>query len=93
MFLRRQKKLKVDIRELEDEKEKGRVIEPPDPGAEPLPCYFNSGCGLYTDGITTIEIAVDKVKLVKWDRDDKGAPRFKVYNTGDLSAFVAQVTG
>jgi UDP-2,3-diacylglucosamine pyrophosphatase LpxH len=77
----------------EDEKEKGRVIEPPDPGAEPLPCYFNCGCGLYTDGITTIEIADDEIKLVKWGRDDSGAPRFKVYNAGNLNAFVEQVTG
>jgi predicted phosphodiesterase len=80
-------------REYEDEKEKGRVIEPPDPGAELLPCYFNCGCGLYTDGITTIEIADDKIKLVKWDRDDEGAPRFQVYNEGDLTDFVKQVVG
>jgi UDP-2,3-diacylglucosamine pyrophosphatase LpxH len=79
-------------REYEDEKEKGRAIEPPDPDAEPLPCYFNCGCGLYTDGITTIEIADDEIKLVKWERDDSGAPRFKVYNAGDLNAFVGQVT-
>lgn len=55
-------------RELEDEKAKGREIESIDPSGQPRPCYFNSGCGLYTDGITTIEIADDEIRLVKWTR-------------------------
>ena len=80
-------------RDYEDEKEKGRVIEPPDPDGDPLPCYFNSGCGLYTDGVTMIEMADGEIRLVKWDRDDTGQPRRQVYNAGDLNDFVEQVTG
>jgi hypothetical protein len=43
------------------------VIDAVDPGVEPLPCYFNSGCGLYTDGMTALEIDDDNIRLVKWD--------------------------
>ncbi|MFN2158579.1 MAG: metallophosphoesterase family protein [Anaerolineales bacterium] len=53
--------------EWEHEKERDRVIDAVDPGVEPLPCYFNSGCGLYTDGMTALEIDDDNIRLVKWD--------------------------
>ncbi len=53
-------------RELEEEKERGRTIEPTDPTRIPKPCYFNTGCGLYSNGITALEIADNKIKLVKW---------------------------
>jgi UDP-2,3-diacylglucosamine pyrophosphatase LpxH len=55
--------------ELDDEKSKGRLIESTDPGKEPLPCYFNTGCGVYSDGLTTIEIENDFIRLAKWNRD------------------------
>ena len=35
----------------------------------PLPCYFNTGSGLYRKGITNIEIEGDKIRLIKWQRD------------------------
>ena len=38
------------------------------PGAA-LPCYFNSGCCGYTNGITCIEIAKGEIRLIKWQRD------------------------
>ena len=31
-----------------------------------LPCYFNTGCGHFRDGITNIEIEGDKIRLIKW---------------------------
>ena len=34
-----------------------RVIVPVEEEGEPLPCYFNTGCGTYTDGLTALEIA------------------------------------
>jgi UDP-2,3-diacylglucosamine pyrophosphatase LpxH len=76
-------------KQYEDEKEKGRVIEPTDPDGEPLPCYFNCGCGLYTDGVTAIEIADGMIRLVKWDQDTKKEP--KVYNADSLNDFLQQV--
>jgi predicted phosphodiesterase len=36
---------------------------------KPLPCYFNTGCGHFRDGITNIEIEGDKIRLIKWRRD------------------------
>ena len=64
-------------REWENEREKGRAIEPVDPGNAPLPCYFNTGCGLYMDGITAIEIEEDVIKLVKWSNTSCLANRAK----------------
>ena len=36
---------------------------------KPLPCYFNTGCGHFRDGITNIEIEGDKIRLIKWNRN------------------------
>jgi hypothetical protein len=76
---------------LEDEKEKGRVIEPIDPTGDPKPCYFNTGCGLYSDGITALDIQEDQIRLVKWERDTIQRPYFKVYQEGNLSNFMVEV--
>lgn len=34
---------------------------------EPLPCYFNSGSCVHSDGITGIEIDQGQIRLVKWE--------------------------
>lgn len=81
-------------RAYEDEKEKGRVIEPVEAGiVEPLPCYFNSGCGLYTDGLTCIEIDDDFIRLVKWSNYSLIHQPREVYNQGRISEFVSQIVG
>jgi UDP-2,3-diacylglucosamine pyrophosphatase LpxH len=36
----------------------------------PLPCYFNTGCGHFRNGITNIEIEGDKIRLIKWQGDN-----------------------
>jgi hypothetical protein len=36
-------------------------------GESPTPCYFNIGCGIYTNGITVIELDCGKIRLVKWE--------------------------
>lgn len=64
------RRLAREIKRLEhdlgDEQRKGRdIIVSNDP--EPLPCYFNSGCGIYSDGMTALEIDGDEIRLVKWD--------------------------
>lgn len=84
---------KIDFlqREWEDEQEKGRIIDPVDPGSDPLPCYFNSGCGLYTDGITTIEFEDDNLRLVKWSKYRMfGNPR-KIFHEGKVSELLSQI--
>lgn len=69
----KQKKLSKDIKklkkELRVEKRRGRDINPLETDREPLPCYFNSGSGLYRKGITNIEIEKDKIRLIKWQTD------------------------
>ncbi len=61
------KKLDPILIELRAEKARKREITPTDPNSEPKPCYFNSGCCLYTYGITCIEIEDDNIRLLKWN--------------------------
>lgn len=84
----------VKLRErLRDEKRKGRAIEPVEPVGEPLPCYFNTGCTLYTDGLTALEICHPEIRLVKWDRHAAGPATRTVLNADDLEALLALVVG
>ena len=73
---------------------KGRDIDPVETNREPLPCYFNSGCALYTDGITVLEIADDKISLVKWHNKPKKQEYKVVFDDGNgktLTDFINQV--
>jgi len=79
-------------RELEDEREKGRLIEPVEPERKPLPCYFNTGCGLYSDGLTAIEIDDDDIRLVKWNKYQRNVTPREVFNEGKISEFVDEIT-
>ena len=78
-------------RELEDEKEKGRLIEPVELEQRPLPCYFNTGCGLYSDGLTAIEIDDDVIRLVKWNKYQRNITPREVFNEGKISKFVDDI--
>jgi UDP-2,3-diacylglucosamine pyrophosphatase LpxH len=77
----------------EEESDRGRDIDPTEENREPLPCYFNSGCALYSSGITALEIEDDEIRLVKWHRDATEVPRFVIYNRGKVGEFVDQVRG
>lgn len=55
---------------LRNEEIMGRKYNRIAPKRKPLPCYFNTGCGLYKTGITNIEIEGDKIRLIKWDNDN-----------------------
>ena len=48
------------------ERMKGRDIDPLVAGGQTKPCYFNTGCALYTNGITAIELDDQQIRLVKW---------------------------
>lgn len=78
--------------DLADEERKNRRISPTDPGREPLPCYFNTGCALYTDGITAIEIANDEIRLVEWNRKVKHGKEKEVFDKRKLSDIIRDVT-
>lgn len=77
--------------ELADEERKNRRISPTDPGREPKPCYFNTGCALYTDGITAIEIANDQIRLVRWNRKAKKTEPTE-FDKDKLSDYIDKVT-
>ncbi len=89
--------MRVKLREVEklrqqlaDEKDKGRDITPMEPNGKTLPCYFNSGCALYTDGLTAIEITGDVIRLVKWSRNAvQDAP--EEFDRGSLNEFIQKV--
>jgi len=57
-------------------------------GQEPPPHYFNTGCALYTDGITVIEISNNIIKLVKWHRRATSGNLFSVYKEEKLSEII-----
>jgi len=93
-----QEKVKRNIKEIQkllqkllDEQQKEREIDPTEPDAEPVPCYFNSGCALYSDGITTIEIDNDEIRLVKWNRDTGKVPRHEIFDKGGLTEFLQKI--
>ena len=77
--------------EQREERHRKRDIDPTAPRGKPLPCYFNTGCALYTDGITVIEIAHDEIKLVKWHRNTTRRRPFEIYGRGKLSTFVKEI--
>ena len=81
------KKIKKLRKNLKEEKKKGRDIDPTEPDRKPLPCYFNTGCGLFTTGITCLEIENDEIRLVKWHKEKKEEPFYEIYERGKLSEF------
>lgn len=90
---RKVRKLHRLRRALEDEERKERAIDPTEANGEPLPCYFNAGCSLYTDGITTIEIENDEIRLVKWWNEDNNGKPFEVYDRGSITEFAGRLNG
>ncbi|MCK4358843.1 MAG: metallophosphoesterase family protein [Candidatus Cloacimonetes bacterium] len=84
------KKIKELNKDLREERKKNRDIDPADPGSKPLPCYFNTGCGLFTTGITCLEIENDEIRLVKWHKGKKVRPFYEIYESGELSEFLRQ---
>lgn len=60
-------------------------------GKTPPPHYFNTGCALYTDGITVIEIANNMMKLVKWHRKVRDGDASIIYRQEKLSDIVSQL--
>jgi UDP-2,3-diacylglucosamine pyrophosphatase LpxH len=78
--------------ELRVEQKRGRVIVPVERKGEPLPCYFNTGCATYTDGVTAIELCHPEIRLVKWNRSAPGPTARTVYGPpGNVDEMVARV--
>lgn len=84
--------LKKKIRREKSHDRKITSVEPK--CIDPRPHYFNTGSGIYDDGITGIELTADKIKLVKWHRDPKQPnqpPYWKPYEEADLKETVQRV--
>jgi UDP-2,3-diacylglucosamine pyrophosphatase LpxH len=90
------KKKKQQIKDLKRkirrEKRLKRKITSVEKGELPLPIYFNTGCGIYEDGITGIELADNNIKLVKWQRDPNLVRRYETYVEANLNAILQQVS-
>jgi UDP-2,3-diacylglucosamine pyrophosphatase LpxH len=75
----------------------GRAALPVEPGGEPLPCYFNSGCALYGDGLTALEIADGYISLVRWGPESAHGPDTgpaivrHLYDTANLADLIARI--
>lgn len=85
--------LKTLRAELEQEKQRKGMIAPVEANGKPLPIYFNSGCALYNDGLTNLEIADGKIRLVKWHRVVNVGMAPTVYQEGDLKLFLEEAIG
>ena len=92
--------IQASVEELEEDKEISRLE------ADPVPCYFNDGCCVHTNGITGIEIDQGEIRLVKWEISDthcdpdletKRRPDFfvtierRIYQSGDLGEILAKI--
>ncbi len=64
------KEIRKHKRDLHIEERMGRHYNRLAPAGKLLPCYFNTGCGHFRDGITNIEIEGDKIRLIKWHKDN-----------------------
>ncbi|MBN2532232.1 MAG: metallophosphoesterase family protein [Spirochaetales bacterium] len=79
---------------MKEEKKKGRRINPAEKDKTPVPCYFNCGCALYTNGITVLEIENSMIRLVKWHRTPLDGRFFEVYDDGKgqtLSDYIQKI--
>ena len=74
--------------ELAYEVKRKRKIDPAETSGKPKPCYFNTGCGLYNDGITAIEIQHDDIRLVKWNKKKERI----IYQPGKITHFINEIT-
>ena len=63
------KEIKKHNKDLHIEERMGRHFNRLSTTGIPSPCYFNTGCGHFRDGITNIEIEGDKIRLIKWHKD------------------------
>ncbi len=85
------KELNKKLGEKRDEELKNRKITRVERKGKPLPCYFNTGCALYTDGSTAIEIENDEIRLVKWSRKSKDKFPREIFEEESLSEFMREI--
>jgi len=72
----------------------------------PVPCYFNDGCCVHTNGISGLEIDKGVIRLVKWELSDTACsedfeakirpanligPERKIYQSADLNRILENI--
>jgi len=91
--LEEKKKIKEKINHLEGEIQrvlkKTSGLPPPDFSANPIPCYFNSGCCGYTNGLTALEIESEEIRLIKWEKENYYR---RILQAGNLKEIISQTT-
>lgn len=89
--LEEKKKIKEKINHLEGEIQrvlkKTSGLPPPDFSANPIPCYFNSGCCGYTNGLTALEIESEEIRLIKWEKENYYR---RILQAGNLKEIISQ---
>ncbi len=83
-------KIEYKRRQLQEELLKGRDIGILDSRNKLKPCYFNTGCAVYTNGFTNIEIADGEIRLRKWNRK-AAAQTPEDYGNASLDDVLAKV--
>lgn len=79
------------LRALERERAEDRDIEWIDRRQDLSPCYFNTGCALYKDGVTCLEIDAREIRLVKWDRGKDGSLGTHVYERDRMGGVLERI--
>jgi len=67
--------------------QKSQGLRPPSFESIPLPCYFNSGCCGYTNGITALEMQSEAIRLIKWEKDKQR----RILQEGNLQEFIYKI--
>ena len=67
-----------------EETARGRRIEPTEVNPPSFGWYYNSGCCLYSDGLTGLELENGEIRLVKWHRKVKADERVTVLDKRPL---------
>ena len=76
--------LEEKLKELLEEKKRGRGAISLGNGKPAVPCYFNSGSAVFTNGVTNIEITESQIALKKWNRNTNAQTDPIDYGSADL---------
>lgn len=79
------------LRALERERMEDRDIASVERRVDPSPCYFNTGCALYKDGVTCIELDEKEIRLVKWDHTPDRMLTRHVYERDTLQGLLDRI--
>lgn len=98
------KKIDQIIAESKEELQKEKLVSRLE--ENPLPCYFNDGCCVHTNGISGLEIDQGTIRLIKWELSDTTCstdidgkirpanlvgPERRIYQSTDLNKILDEI--